>query len=462
MFTVEDILKATGGRLLRGEKGSVFSGVSIDSRTIKSGELFIALKGNRLDGHDFIEDAAKNDAAGVIISSPFTIHGSQLKEKAVMTVDDTLSALQKIAHYWRMKFDIPVVAVTGTNGKTTTKEMIASIIKTMMPVLSTEGNLNNHIGVPLTLLRLRESHRIAVIEMGMSNTGEIKRLCEISVPTIGVITNIGPAHLATLGNIENVLKAKMELAESVSDTLIINADDPYLSSFRLQTSDFRLLTFGFGESADVKAEVLKDIHLSLPGRHNIYNALASYAVAIALGIDIEKIKSGLESFKSVKGRSEILEIKGRKIINDSYNANPKSMESAIELLLSMKGNGKAVAVLGDMFELGAAGEDAHKALGSYIADIKKIDIFIAVGTLMSIAADKAKEAGMQEDSVLLFGDPEDVAEVIMNITDKGDTVLVKGSRAMAMERIIERIEDCEAIGGRETLERDISFKKVGV
>jgi len=370
--------------------------------------------------------------------------------------------------------------VTGSNGKTTTKEMIASILSRRWNLLKSEGNINNHIGVPLTLLGLRPEHEAVVLEMAMRAKGEIRRLSEIAGPTIGVITNIGPAHLETLGELSSVAEAKAEIIDALDDegTVVLNNDDPYLK--RLDLSKFKgwIVSFGFGEDADLRAVKIRldgkssrfsilaktniidyllpsvglpstapilgkkkeikieGINLPVPGRHNIYNALASASVAMTLGFDPSTIKEGLETFRPLPMRSEIIEIKGRRIINDTYNSNPESMEAALQTLIGLSNNEGSIAVLGDMLELGDYKEKAHRDLGSRIASMG-IREFIAVGDLMGYAASAAKEKGMREENIHVCRSPEEARDLLRSISREGDTILIKGSRGMKMERTLE-------------------------
>lgn len=479
MFTLEEILKATGGRVLDGEKGIIFSGVSTDSRTIKEGEIFIALKGQKFDGHDFLGDAISKGATAIIVEreTGFTVHGSRF---TVVIVPETLRALQDIAHSVRLKYDIPVIGVTGSNGKSTTKEMISSILSKKWKVLKSEGNINNHIGVPLTILKLMPEHKAVVLEMAMRAKGEIKRLSEIAIPTIGVITNIGPAHLETLGSLERIAEAKAEIIEGLGKegTAIINNDDPFLKKLDLSRFKGWMVSFGLDEDADLHAVKIKlkgrsstfsvvvktniidylmpsvglpstapiigrkkeirieGINLPVPGRYNIYNALAAASAAITLGFDPAAVKEGLEGFKPLPMRAELIEIKGRKVINDAYNANPDSMEAALQTLRGISNNGKSIAVLGDMLELGDYKEEAHRELGSKIASMG-INEFIAVGDLMKYAASSARKNGMAEERVHICGSPEEAKDILKGISSNGDIILLKGSRAMGMERTLE-------------------------
>lgn len=485
MLTLEDILKATRGKVLSGERGVQFSGVSTDSRMIKEGDIFIALKGERFDGHDFIGDVISKGASGAIVEREvkFTVYHSPF---TIIIVQDTLRALQDIAHSVRMRYDIPVIGVTGSNGKSTTKEMIASILSEKWRILKNEGNINNHIGVPLTLLKIMSEHEAVVTEMAMRGVGEIRRLAEIAMPTIGIITNIGPAHLETLGGIDNVAKAKAELLEVINEegTAILNYDDPYLRGLDLSGYKGWVVNFGFGDDTDVRAVKVRlkglsstfsivvktnildyllpsvmlpstapvigkkrelkieGIHLPVPGRHNIYNALAAVSVAFSLGFDQETIKKGLEHFRPLPMRSEVIHIGGRKVINDAYNSNPESLEAALQILINISDKGKTIAVLGDMLELGNYKDRAHRELGSKIVNLG-IDELITVGDLMKYAAEAAQRGGMRSERIHICRNPEEAKMVLRDISKEGDTILIKGSRAMEMEKILVGIDSLQ-------------------
>ncbi len=458
-LNINEILSASKGRLVRGDKKLSITGVSIDTRSIKNGELFIAIKGDSFDGHDFLEQAFANGAAGAVINE-FQIEKAarsiEDSSKPLIAVSDTVWALQEIAAFHRQKYTISLCAVTGTNGKTTTKEMIARILSQRLFIVKNEGNLNNHIGVPLTLLRLKKNHQAGVIEMGMSGLGEITRLCEIAQPNIGVITNIGPAHLEGLGSIENVIKAKAELLEflSESDTAVINADDA--NSLKAASKmRGRVVTFGIEYGADVRAINIKadesgktsftiqkgkegiGIILPMLGRHNIYNALSAAAAALLFNFDLEDVKAGLEKFEPFKMRSELrLLNSGLRIINDSYNANPASMEAAIMLLSNFKNSGRTFAVLGDMFELGDYAEEAHLNTGRKVVD-SGINYLIVMGSFSKFIVTGAVEAGMIEDNIFVCNDHQEALNILNRHAKAGDTILIKGSRKMAMEKIAE-------------------------
>lgn len=466
VLTTEEIIEATGGKLLSGDLKSPehFGGVSIDSRTILDGEIFFTLRGQRFDGHDFLKEALlKGDGAVVDIEPQEVSEG-----KVIIYVEDTLRALQDLAHFLRLKQDIPVIAITGSNGKTTTKEMLYAILSKRFKVIKNEGNLNNHIGLPLSLTRIAPDDEAAVLELGMNASGEIRRLCEVAVPTYGVITNIGSAHIGNLGSLESIRSAKLEILKGLA-AIVLNADDSFLmrgyESIRTQGSfDARLITFSVNSNSDVRADdvvatdhgssfklKLRDggsisITLNVHGLFNVYNALAASAVCLSLGMSLEEIKTALESYKAFPMRFEVVRQNSITLINDSYNANPSSMKEALKELVHMKGEGRSVAVLGDMLELGEFSGKAHSDIIKIAADMG-INIFVAVGEMMSLAAQKSREEINQKlgsnsgFTIYAFNNADEAGQNISGIIKQRDVVLIKGSRAMGMERIIERIRE---------------------
>ncbi|MBI5663633.1 MAG: UDP-N-acetylmuramoyl-tripeptide--D-alanyl-D-alanine ligase [Nitrospirae bacterium] len=456
MLTIEDIIEATGGELLSGNV-KTFQGASIDSRKISEGELFFAIRGERFDGHDFLEKALQKGSGAVVDRKPVSLPDG----KVIIYVNDTLRSLQALAHFLRMKLDIPVVAVTGSNGKTTTKEMIYGTLSEKFRTLKNEGNLNNHIGLPLSLTRLNPSDEAVVLEMGMNAAGEIRRLCEIAGPTHGVITNIGLAHVGRLGSREAVRSAKLEVLERVS-TAVVNNDDEFLIEGIEGLKDFggETITFGINNASDVMAKNVKVsqmgsaftleakeaesvwVSLNVPGLFNVYNALAASAVSVSLGVGIEEIKTALEDYKGIPMRFEILRKRGITVINDSYNANPSSMEKSVNELVRLGAGGRTVAVLGDMRELDEFSEKEHKAAGDMVRE-SGVGVFVAVGEMMGLAAEESMKpkGGKPAPDVYTFPDANSAKENIMDILKQGDTVLVKGSRSMSMERVIEGITD---------------------
>jgi len=431
-------------------------GVSIDSRKIKEGELFVAIKGDRFDGHDFVSEVMQKGAWGAIVDK--SVLESQFGKigglRNIIPVEDTLRALQEMAFLHRSKFSLPVVGITGSNGKTTTKEMAAGILKQNGPVLKNEGNLNNHIGVPLTLMKLEKGHHAAVVEMGMSAPGEIDLLARLVNPDVGVITNIGAAHLEFLGSLEGVADAKAELLGNIrsNGTAVLNADDFYFASLKNKWSG-RVLSFGIEQQADVKASSIKqdrdftdftleaagskvNVRLRAVGRHNIYNALAAAAAAIALGMPIESIKYGLDDFAPVAMRSELKVVKGRTVLADHYNANPGSVKAALETLITLRPGARSVAVLGDMLELGPSSAEEHRAVGRIAAGLG-VDVLIALGQQAEQMLEGAREAGMSTGRLFAAGSHAEAAALLARESRNGDAVLVKGSRGMKMEKVLE-------------------------
>ena len=426
---------------------AMFSSVGTDSRNITKGQLFVALKGDHFDGHDYAELAIKQGAAAVLVS-----HHMSGAEPALM-VSDTCLALGRLAAYWRNQFAIPVVAITGSNGKTTVKEMLASILKagSHQPdeVLATAGNLNNHIGLPLTLLKLNQQHRYAVVEMGMNHTGEISYLSHIGRPTVALINNAGSAHIGELGSVEAIAKAKAEIFEGLSEggIAIINADDAFAPLWTTLSGNHQKMTFGLENKADVTAtyrleasasaleiktpQGVVKVQLPAPGKHNVLNALAATTAALSLGVPLNIIAAGLESYAGVKGRLQALVgINGALVIDDTYNANPMSMKVAIDVLMAKAGI--KLLVLGDMGELGDNAADLHAEIGSY-AKAAGVDALFTLGNLsQSMSAAFGGGAKHYQDPQVL------VADLIANMRT-GVNVLVKGSRFMAMERVVNNI-----------------------
>jgi len=430
-----------------------FTGCSTDSRSIKEGELFVALHGPSFDGHDFISDAETKGAAAVMI------------DKDVMTnlpairVENTQQALGELSAVWRQSFNIPIVAITGSNGKTTVKEMVNSILSCNGTVLSTEGNLNNEIGVPQTLFNLNENYDFAVIEMGANHVGEIARLCEMAKPKVAVVTQCAPAHLEGFGSLEGVAQAKGEIFESLEDdgTAVINADDKFFSFWKTLADDSQVISFGLDGSrdsdhADVTASVVSvsstgshfqlrildeniDVKLSLPGRHNIMNALAAASCAKALDVSLIDIRDGLEALQAVPGRLQFkMGVQNLRIIDDTYNANPGSFSAALDVLINSPG--QHWLALGDMGELGDAAVAMHQQAG-VLAELAGIERLFTIGEL-SKNATEGFGAGAEH-----FADHEALIEkikIIKNESDKDITLLIKGSRSAEMETVVQALE----------------------
>ncbi|MHB9097275.1 MAG: UDP-N-acetylmuramoyl-tripeptide--D-alanyl-D-alanine ligase [Syntrophales bacterium] len=454
-----EILEATGGTAIRGGAGWVCRGISTDTRTLRAGNLFIALPGENFDGHDCLAAAAAKGAAALLVRT------DRLEKLAagtngvpVIGVPDTLRGLGAIAHAWRLRFAIPLVAITGSSGKTTTKEMIAVIAARSRNILKTEGNLNNLIGLPQTLFGLREGHDLAIVEMGTNCPGEIARLAVIAAPDIGLITNIGPAHLEGLGSIEAVREEKGALFGVMDGqgTALINADDPHIAVIAERWRGKRV-TFGLTPDADVTARRLETagaegirftlvidgigipVRMPVCGTHNVQNALAAAAAAVALGFDRRAIADGLAAFLPVPGRMEIRRLgNGAFIIMDAYNANPASMREALKTLQGLRGAGSAVAILGDMLELGSEAQELHEGVGTVLAQTGVDRVFLK-GTLSLFTAAGALKKGLPQERIAFFDEPEEVIALLRVRLKKDDWILIKGSRKMKMEAVAEAI-----------------------
>jgi UDP-N-acetylmuramoyl-tripeptide--D-alanyl-D-alanine ligase len=465
ILTLEEVLKVTGGNLIQGGGNTLFQGVSTDSRTVAEGDLFIALKGPRFDGHHYALEALKKKAGGVLVEEDEAgdIRWDGDRSKAVIAVKDTLSALGDIARDWRRKQGIPVVALTGSNGKTTTKEMIAACLETTFPVLKTKGNLNNLIGVPLTLLALTEKERVVVLEMGMNVPGEIRRLTEIAEPDVGLITNIQKVHLEGLGSLERLKEEKGELFRRMrrDGTILVNQDDPRVVEL---ANDYpgQKITFGTEHPAEVMAKEVRlrgaegtsftlilegeamEIHLPLLGKHFVPNALSAVAVGCLFGVEVQQIKKALENFQPFPMRMEVVSLGGgRTLINDTYNANPYSTELALETLAEAKGNGRAIAVLGDMLELGSFTKEAHEQIGEKVRELS-IDFLVALGEEASTVVQSAIRHGFPMERTRIVENHSEAIPLLGEMMKDGDWILVKGSRRMAMEKIVKGLAEGRA------------------
>jgi len=444
---LQKIAQATAGRLTPASARGTVTGISTDSRTLRPGELFVPLRGERFDGHDFLSLAVRRGAAACL--SEDVIAGFPVP---VIQVADTLAALGDLAAACRREFAGPVVAVTGSSGKTTTKEMLAAILSQQSQGLKTEGNFNNLVGLPLTLFRLEAGQRWVVLEMGMSARGEIARLAEIALPDVGIITNVGPAHLETLHGLEGVARAKGELfaALRAGGTAVINADDERVARLPVANGARRLL-YGTGADAEVRAEAVSaagttvsfrlllptgawPVTLQVAGRHNVHNALAAAAAALALGTPAAAIVRGLEAFRPVRGRMEVVRLaSGAVLLEDSYNANPLSTQAALTALDEMGGSGRRIAVLGDMLELGAAAAELHRQVGAAAAQC--CDYLFLFGAMAAETAAGARQGGMAAERVMIIDSHDAAAARLRELLQPGDRLLVKGSRGMQMEKV---------------------------
>ncbi len=461
-WRVADLAHWAHGALLRGDERQEVCGVSTDSRTVEAGNVFVALRGERFDGHGFVPDAIQRGATGVVVSDTACVNETVLNESgavpAVVRVADTEKALQDLALAHRQRFRGSVVAVTGSNGKTTVKEMTASVLQTWFSVHKASGNLNNHIGVPLAVLGLDVLKRALVLELGMNHLGEISRLCEIARPDVGVITNIGLAHLGCLGSVEAIQRAKGELTASLdtSGVAIVNADDPMALALGQQSAG-RLITFGQTRHAGVRGWVQEDLGLAgtqccvvldgvthefrlhVPGAHQVMNALAAAAGGMAFEVPAERIVRGLQHYRGVHGRLAMR--RGQEdvwLIDDTYNANPQSMQVALHFLAGIPGAGRHIAVLGDMLELGESGPALHREVGAMVSQTH-VHTLIALGPAAEHIARGAHQAGMERDRIHHATSQQEALGLLAELMQPQDVVLLKGSRGMAMEYLVEAL-----------------------
>jgi UDP-N-acetylmuramoyl-tripeptide--D-alanyl-D-alanine ligase len=450
---IEEFLGATGECELK----EVAQGYSIDSRTVQPGDLFFAVKGERLDGHDFVHQALERGAVSAVVRKDQLARFSV--KTCLLAVDDTLVALQTLATAMRRLWGKPVVGITGSVGKTTTKEAIAHVLSSHYKVLKSEGNLNNHFGLPLMLLKLQPEHEIAVIEMGMSHAGEIAALAKIAQPETGVVTVVAPVHLEFFDSIAGIARAKYELIESLpaSGTAVLNADDQYVSQFG---RDFKgkVVLYGTRVPADVRGENIKsggsegsefDVvvegrreHAVLPlvGVHNISNALAAVAVSLDRGIKLSDAVATLATLKPADKRGQVVQVGNIRVINDCYNSNPKALEAMVEALAAMPAK-RRIVVAGEMLELGPAGESMHKSAGQHIAE-KKLDMLLGVRGLAQSLVDGAKAKGMRAEFVPT---PEEAGEWLAREARDGDVVLLKASRGVKLEKALQKWQEIRGL-----------------
>ena len=453
---IKDILKVTNGKMLIGDENLVCDSFSKDTRTIQNGDIYIGIKGENFDGNKFWKQALDNGAVGVIIQDVevSTEELEAYKDKTVIKVEDTLNALYEIAKYKRSLYDIPVVAITGSVGKTSTKDIIASVVSTKYKTLKTEGNNNNNIGLPLTILKLKD-HEALVVEMGMNHFGEISLLTDIAKPTLAVITNIGTSHIGNLGSRENILKAKLEILEGMKiPKIIINNDNDLLHNWYNENSEkLEIHTFGIKNNSEVMGKDIKmkehsseftavtdsketNIKVPVGGEHFVYNALCAMTVGKVLNISVDKIKYGIESFELTKKRMDIKKLEnGAIIINDAYNASFESMKVSLEFLANHTGERK-IAVLGDMFELGEYSEELHRKVGKEVVK-NNIDMLICAGENAKYIIEEAKKSGKIE--TYFMHNNEEIVEKLSQELRNGDVVLVKASNGMKFFEICQKV-----------------------
>jgi UDP-N-acetylmuramoyl-tripeptide--D-alanyl-D-alanine ligase len=456
-FSIQEIIDATQGVLLRGDPSLQISSFSTDSRTLQKGDFFICLSGPHFDGHEFIDDILRKEASGVLLQKTKWNAEKWKNTSAVFVgVEDPLRALGDLAHVWREQFKIPLVAITGSNGKTTTKDMTAAILSESYKTLATEGNLNNLIGVPKMLFRLDSEYRAAVIEMGMNDFGEIDRLTEITEPTVGLITNVAYAHLEKLKNIEGVAQAKGELFARLPPgaVALVNQDDPLVAS--LPTRAYKI-SFGIENPADVFCQKYqlteKGIEFEIRfrgkkysfqspvfGKANVRNAVAAVAVGFALGIDSKLIQKALKKFQGRAMRMELIPLKEEiLLLNDCYNANPSSTQAALETLAHLKNKNAGLAILGEMLEMGDFAAEGHRRVGRAVTQ-NKIGYLVAVGEHAQDLVEAAEKEGMSKERCWAASSQEEIRVLLLEWVRKGKTILVKGSRGAQMEKVTEYIK----------------------
>ncbi|MDO8484362.1 MAG: UDP-N-acetylmuramoyl-tripeptide--D-alanyl-D-alanine ligase [Candidatus Limnocylindrales bacterium] len=454
VLTGDDLARLTGGRLLA-RSGRPIRGAAVDSRLVEPGQVFVALPGERADGHTFVADALARGAAALIVTRPVA-DPAALGDVTIVRVVDGVAALGALAAGWRQRFELLVVGVTGSIAKTSVKEAVASVLAQRFRTLRNEGNQNNEIGLPLTVMRIGPEHQAAVLEMGMYVGGEIAELARIARPRIGVVTAVQPVHLARIGSLEAIEAAKGELLEALprDGTAVLNADDRIVRRMGRRTGA-RTLTYGFDETADVTAEGVESAGLdgmrfvlraagarqtvAIPtlGRLSVHNALAAAAVGRAAGLSLEEIAAGLAAGWSAPHRAQVVRAGGITLVDDSYNASPRSVVAALDLLAGLPG--RRGAILGEMLELGEASEDGHRTVGEAAA--RTVDWLVVVGRAAAPIAEGALDAGMDPGRIATAPDVEAVLATLPSRLHAGDVVLVKASRGIGLDRLVDGLRD---------------------
>ncbi len=453
------IARACNGVIINKGEIDIVSKISIDTRTIENDSLFIPLVGENFDGHTFIDDAIKKGATTVLVEEGKLGNITNAYGINIIRVKNTLEALKQIAYYYKNLFDIPFIGVTGSVGKTTTKDLIAGVLSGKHNVHKNIGNFNNEIGLPLTLFNLETHHDISVLEMGMSSYGEILDLVNIVDPNVAVITNIGLSHIEYFDSKENIMKAKLEITANLGkeDYLLVNGDDEYLKDIIRENRAYNIIFYGLSSNNDFYpinvidlgeegSSIMININnkprqfkIKQLGLHNVYNGLVAIWIGIKYGLSSEEIQNGLNSFEPSKMRLEIINKNNIKIINDSYNASPDSMKAAIDVLANIECNRK-IAVLGNMYEMGSFAEEGHRSVGEHIAN-KKIDLLIAVGEKAEWIALEAKKKGLKEENIFIVLTNEDAINTLEQNIQHNDAILIKGSRSMVMEEIASFLQE---------------------
>lgn len=453
-ITVKELTKACKGKQILGKLDTTVEGIVIDSRKANKSNVFVAIIGENLDGHNFIDSAYDNGCRTFIISDRKAKLPIRKDVINVIVVDDTQLAMGRIASYYKERFHIPYIGVTGSVGKTTTRDMIYSALTGKYNAHKNVGNLNNHLGVPLTLFELNKKHECAVIEMGMSHFGEIEYLADMVHPKIAVISNIGLSHIENLGSQEGILKAKLEIVKNFNkdNLLVINGDDKMLSTLKDKELPYRLKTFGFSSNNDIYCKEYntttenikfvcningKDESFEVPtlGEHNILNAMSAILVGTELDLTIDEIRTGLKNYTATGMRLDVIKENDFTVINDCYNASPDSMKSSLKVLGGF--DNRKVAILGDMFEMGDMAEMGHRSVGESV--LKNADLLITIGKNSKFIGDEAISLGFNKEKVYHYGSKNELFLNINSILNKKDTILVKASRGMKLEDVVNRI-----------------------
>lgn len=464
-LSVAKLVEVVGGTLLSGDENTMVNGLAIDSRDVGPGAAFVAFGGENADGHDYIAPALAAGARAVLVTRDDevireTLLKSRRHDVALVLIEDSTRAVQDLGAYHRERLMCPVVGVTGSTGKTTTKDFLNAVLGRRMRVVATEGNMNNELGVPLTVMRAGADTGVLVVEMAMRGVGQIAHLAEIARPTAGLVTNVGVSHLEVLGSEEAIASAKGELVQVVpgNGRVFLNGDDAWSSTLAAGATA-AVVRYGLNDECDVRAtdiglsetgtpiftlharEGSVEVELPIPGRHNVYNALAAAAVGLYLEVSLEDIALGLHEATFSAMRMEIFQSATHvTVINDAYNANPTSMRAALEALVDVPAEGRRVAVLGDMAELGSLTELAHFRMGEYVSELG-LDALVTVGERAHRIADGALAAGMASSAVRPCVTPDEASEVLDDLLAPGDVVLVKASRVMGLERVVDGITE---------------------
>lgn len=453
-MNIKELVKACKGQQILGGLDDTIKGIVIDSRKANRDNAFVAIIGENLDGHKFIDSAYDNGCRTFIISDKNVELPIRKDVINVILVEDTQLAMGYMSTYYKEKFNIPYIGVTGSVGKTTTRDMIYSALTGKFNAHKNVGNLNNHLGVPLTLFELNKDHECAVIEMGMSHFKEIEYLADMVHPQIGVISNIGLSHVENLGSQEGILEAKLEITKNFdkNNTLIVNGDDRLLATLKNKKLPYKLKTFGFNKDNDIYCEKYSTTRTNISfdcniegktesftvptvGEHNILNAMSAILVSLELGLNLNEIRNGLERYTATGMRLDIVESEKYTVINDCYNASPDSMKSALKVLNTF--DTRKVAILGDMFEMGNMAEIGHRQVGSAV--VENADLLITIGNDSKYIGDESVSLGFNKNKVFHFYTKEDLFNQIDSIIEKDDTILVKASRGMKLEEIVERL-----------------------